>query len=41
MFTKTGIDHKQPQTTTNDYKPPPNYHKLPANNLKPPVNNLK
>ena len=39
--TKTGNNQKQPETTTNDQKPPANDHKPPANNQKPPTNHHK
>ena len=41
VVTKTGNDHKAPQTSTNDHKPQSNDYKPPANNHKPPVNEHK
>ena len=31
VVTKTGNDHKPPQMSINDHKPPANDHKLPVN----------
>ena len=39
VVTKTGNDHKPPQTSTNDHKPPVYDQKPPANNHKPVENN--
>ena len=37
----TTNEHKQPQRSTNNHKPPASNHKSPANKHKPPANNNK
>ena len=41
VVTKTGNDHKPPQTSTNDHKLPANDYKLPGNDHKIPTNDHK
>ena len=41
VVTKTSNDHKSPQLSTYDHKPPANDHKPPANDRKPPANDHK